>query len=324
MIGTDISIIEGIERRRVRQGLVFGKFMPPTSGHLYLANFARSSCENLTIVVSSLPDEPIPGKLRYQWMKEIFPDCNVVHLDKAMPQEPASLEDRAFFQLWGDVLGQYCPAGKFDALFASEPYGYRVADIMNTKFIPVDTAREMVGVSGTMVRESPFRHWDKLHPVVRPYFLKRVAILGPESPEKDALLKKLADHFGTSYVANYAETLRKDFSKNIPAYNDITLTDISTIARGQIASEGALARHANKVMFVGAELKSIEELSKRLFGGCPEWVEEEAKKADYDLCFSCSPEKASGKKLVVLDQSGVDGRFQRVIEVINALWPDLK
>ena len=279
MIGTDISIVRGIEGRRIRHGLVFGKFMPPTNGHLYLANFARNSCQNLTIVVCSLPDEPIPGKLRYQWMKEIFPDCNVVHLDKVMPQEPASLEDHVFFQLWGDALSAYCPGDKFDALFASESYGYRVADIMNVKFIPVDTAREMVGVSGTAVREAPFRHWDKLHPVVRPYFLKRIAFLGPESPEKTALIKKLAAHFSTSYVASYAETLRKDFSKNIPAFNGMTLADISTIARGQIASEEALARQANKIIFVGAQLKSIGELSRVLFGECPVWVEEEAKKA---------------------------------------------
>jgi HTH-type transcriptional repressor of NAD biosynthesis genes len=289
--------------------------MPPTNGHIYLADFARRCCENLTIVVCSLPEEPIPGKLRYQWMKEIFPDCNVVHLDKVMPQEPANLEDRAFFRLWSDALNSFCPAEKFDALFASESYGYRVADIMNVKFIPVDAARAMVSVSGTAVRENPFLHWDKLHPVVRPYFLKRVVLVGLGSPEKDALLRKLAEYFNTTYVADYAKTLIGDFSKNIPAYNEasLTLTDISTIARGQIASEEALARQANKIIFVGSELKSIAGMSRRLFDDCPAWLEEEAGKIKYDLNLEIGS-----------DDADIDKKFQHAVEAIHALWPALK
>lgn len=332
MIGTDKSIIAGIEGRHIRQGLIFGKFMPPTNGHLYLANFARGCCEKLTIVVCSLPDEPIPGNLRYQWMKEIFPDCNIVHLDKVMPQEPASLEDRPFFQLWGDTLSSYCPEGKFDALFASESYGYRVADVMGIKFIPVDTAREMVDISGTAVREHPLRHWERLHPVVRPYFLKRVALLGREAPEKTALLKKLAAYFNTSFAANYAENISAEFSNNIPDYSNasLALADISTIARGQMASEAALAREARKILFAGSELKSIAKASITLFGNCPAWVEEEAEKTDYDLYLVINPDESgwwsdSGspkENITVLCQPDIDKKFDRAIEVILSLWPD--
>jgi NadR type nicotinamide-nucleotide adenylyltransferase len=332
MIGTDISIVRGIEGRRIGHGLVFGKFMPPTNGHLYLINFARNSCAKLTIVVCSLPAEPIPGRLRYQWMKEIFPDCDVVHLDEAMPQEPSHAGDRPFFQLWGDTLRRYCSGATFDALFASESYGYRMADIMNIKFIPVDTAREMVGTSGTAVRENPFLHWDKLPPVVRPYFLKRVVILGSPSAEKNLFIKRLAEYFNTSYVADYRETLLDDFARNIPAYNaaPLTLADISTIARSQSASEEALAGEANKVLFISSELKSIAGLSGRLFGTCPDWIAAEAGKINYDLylivgsddtCWWTEGGSLAGKKFMIVDETDTDKKFQRAVEVIQALWP---
>lgn len=335
MIGADISLVKGIERRRVEQGLVFGKFMPPTNGHLYLVNFARSSCEKLTIVVCSLPTEAIPGKLRYQWMKEIFPDCNVVHLDEVMPQEPSHAEDKAFFQLWGDTLHKHCPGIKVDALFASEPYGYKMADIMKVRFIPVDAAREMVAISGTALRENPFLHWNRIHPVVRPYFLKRIALLGSNASEKNALIRKLAEHFDTSYAANYAETLVNDFSRNLPAYNatSLTLADISTIARGQMASEAALAQQAHKLLFVASELKSVAVLSEKMFGDCPGWVEEEAKKINYDLYLALDSDDSSwwkaaspfsGAKLVAVEGAGMDMKFQNIVRTLCALWPDLR
>ena len=45
MIGTGISLVSGSESRRVGYGLIFGKFMPPTNGHLYLANLLIKSAE---------------------------------------------------------------------------------------------------------------------------------------------------------------------------------------------------------------------------------------------------------------------------------------
>ena len=69
ILGTDPKILEGIESQYVGHGLAFGKFMPPTNGHLHFLEFARKSCRKLTIIVCSLDDEPIPGEIRYKWMK---------------------------------------------------------------------------------------------------------------------------------------------------------------------------------------------------------------------------------------------------------------
>ena len=101
--------------------------------------------------------------------------------------------------------------------------------------------------------------------------------------------------------------LVNDFSKNIPAYSEgsLSLADISTIARGQRASEEALARQANKILFVGADLKAVAVLSRKLFGDCPTWVEEEAAKVSYDLYLD------------------VNDKFERAIEAIHAAWPSL-
>jgi NadR type nicotinamide-nucleotide adenylyltransferase len=298
-LGKDPAILEGIESEFVGHGLVFGKFMPPTNGHLHFIEFARQSCRKLTIVVCSLPEEPIPGDVRYKWMKELFPDCNVVHHydkiaqePKATPQDPTGAEDIKFFETWRDSLHKHCPGEKFDALFASEDYGFRMADIMGIKFIPVDIRRELVPISGTEMRNNPLRHWDHLHPVIRPYFVKRIAIVGPESAGKSTLAEKLGEHFNTTYVGEYGRSYLAECERQMPGYiaNNMNIKDISTIARGQMASEYSLARQANRLLFCDTELRTTEYWSKFYFNGqCPQWVSKLAEERKYDLYLLVDP-----------------------------------
>ncbi|GEM_PF-101173 len=299
VLGTDPAIMEGIESEYVGHGLAFGKFMPPTNGHLHFLEFARQSCHKLTIMVCSLPDEPIAGEIRYQWMKELFPDCNVVHHYAPIQQEPTptpddptGVTDIPFFESWRDSIKRHCPGEKFDALFASEDYGFRMADIMDIKFIPVDIQRELVPISGTKMRNNPMEHWEHLHPVIRPYFLKRVAIVGPESCGKSTLAQDLAAHFNTVSVGEYARSYLDTCERQIPGYIEkhMDITDISTIARGQIRSEDSLARQANRVMFSDTELLTTEYWSRFYFNGaCPPWVSKEAKSRQYDHYLLVDP-----------------------------------
>ena len=60
------------------RGFLLGKFLPPHQGHVFLAEFARRHCDSLTILVCSLARDPIPGALRFAWMRELFPDCRVI------------------------------------------------------------------------------------------------------------------------------------------------------------------------------------------------------------------------------------------------------
>lgn len=62
-----------LEEKKIGSGLVFGKFMPLHLGHVLLLRFAEASCHRLTIVVCSLENEPIPGHVRFQWVKKNVP-----------------------------------------------------------------------------------------------------------------------------------------------------------------------------------------------------------------------------------------------------------
>jgi NadR type nicotinamide-nucleotide adenylyltransferase len=248
--------------------------MPPHRGHQFLVEFARHYVEHLTVLVCSLARDPIPGRLRHEWVRRMFPDCHIVHVTEELPQEPADHPD--FWPIWRDVCRRAAPDG-VDFVFASEPYGLKLAEVLGGHFVPVDPTRELFPVSGTMVREAPLRHWDMIPECVRPYFVKRVCVFGPESTGKSTMARDLARHFDTVYAWEYARPLLD------PQGGRCEADDIPRIVRGQIATEEALATQANRVMFCDTDVLTTTVWSDVLFGDTPGWVRELAERRTYDL-----------------------------------------
>ena len=259
-------------------GMVLGKFIPPHLGHVYLIDFARNYVDELVIVVETQQTQPIPGELRYNWVRQMFPDANVLQMTDENPQEPGEHPD--FWQVWKQSLKKILPFSP-DYLFASEDYGWKLAEVMGATFIPVDVERSVMPVSGTAVRDDPIGNWEFIPRVARPYFAKRICVFGPESTGKSTLCRQLAEHFDTVYVPEYARThIEMHAAKN---GTELSLDDIPLIARGQMAAEDAIALNANRFVFCDTDLIATTIWSDWLFNSCPDWILEEANRRTYDL-----------------------------------------
>lgn len=260
------------------RGLVLGKFMPPHAGHVYLCEFARRWVDDLTIVVGTLESEPIPGALRFAWMRELFPFDRVVHLTDQNPQDPSEHPD--FWSIWRASLERVLPA-KPDVLFASEAYGEKLAEVLGARFIAVDSVRSIVPVSGTAIRANPRQHWEHLPRCVRPHFVRRVSIVGPESTGKTTLARRLAERFATVWVPEWARTV---LERRRGSLEGLDWTDL---VRGQIASEEALARDANRVLICDTDPIVTPLWADALLGACPDDVRVAARGRRYDLTLLC-------------------------------------
>ncbi len=224
-------------------------------------------------MVCSIESEPIPGPLRLAWVRELATGCNVVHCAEALPQEPKDSAD--FWPIWRAAIRRHVP-DPIDFVFASEPYGERLAAELDATFIPFDLQRELCSTSGTAIRTDPLANWAFIPECVRPHFVKRIAILGPESTGKSTLARNLASAFNTTYAWEHARPLLdlKQGRCDPP--------DIELIARSQLALEETMARRANRVLLCDTTLLLTKVWSEVLFGACPPWIAHAAQRR-YDL-----------------------------------------
>jgi len=263
------------------RGMVLGKFLPPHAGHVYLCEFARRWVDELTIVVGTLAREPIPGELRFAWMKELFPNDRVVHLTDENPQDPS--EHRDFWAIWKASLARVVPM-PLDFVFASDAYGERLARELGARFVAVDPSRAIVPVSGTAIRDDPLACWEHLPRCVRAHFVKRVSILGPESTGKTTLTRTLAAALGTVWVPEWARTLLESRGGKLEGL------DWMDIVRGQIASEDSLARAANRILVCDTDPLATTVWAEALLGVCPEPIRAAANDRRYDLTLLTAPD----------------------------------
>jgi NadR type nicotinamide-nucleotide adenylyltransferase len=143
--------------------------------------------------------------------------------------------------------------------------------------MPLDVSGIIDGTSERDVRDNPLAHWSCLPRVVRPHYVKRVCVFGPESTGKSTLALALAEHFGTVAVPEYAKTYIEQTGREIDDQ------DMLAIARGQCALEDATARDANRVLFCDSDLVTSIIWSGRLVGSVPAWLRTEADRRSYDL-----------------------------------------
>lgn len=263
------------------RGMVLGKFMPPHLGHVYLCETAQGLVDELTIVVGTLAAEPIPGALRHAWMTELFPRARVLHLTDENPQDPS--EHPEFWRIWRESLLRILPDPP-DVVLASESYGHRLAAELGARFVPIDLDRTALPLSGTAIRADPRAHFGALPRCVRPYFVKRVVVFGPESSGKSTLAEALARRFATAWVPEYARTWLEAFARAPVA------EDMPAIARGQAASEDALARNADGVLIADTDPLLTVVWSEVLFGAVDPEVSRLAEARAADLYLLTDPE----------------------------------
>jgi NadR type nicotinamide-nucleotide adenylyltransferase len=264
---------------RPDHGFVLGKFLPPHAGHVYLCDFARRYVKQLTILVCSLPADPIPGHLRATWMREMFPDARVLHCDEAgLPQSPED-DPENFWSIWRDVVWRYHPE-KLDVVFASETYGHRLAAEAGARFVPVDMGRTTFPVSGTQVRADPYGQWRYLPPPVRRHYLKRVTLFGAESTGKTTLANLLSARYDTVVAPEFGRFHTEAFGSGATSPEDIR-----QIVAGHLAGVEAARPFANRVLIEDTDPVLTAIWSDALCGSRDPWF---AAYRDYpDLYLLC-------------------------------------
>jgi HTH-type transcriptional repressor of NAD biosynthesis genes len=253
------------------QGFILGKFAPFHLGHSFLIQQALAQCDRLTIFVHSQPEDSIPGWLRYHWVKSSFPELDVRHLIG-----PAETRLTQVLKISADSPS---------LLFESGEKQKTLAEYLGFQHVSIDLERLHYPVTTAEIRQDPHAHFDLLPRNVRPHFLKRVALVGPESCGKSYLAEQLARHFNTAFVEEYGRTYCEKFGM------DSTELDFAHVAGGQLYHEDEKALDANRILFCDTDLIVTQIWSEVYFDGkCQPWIFWADHARRYDLFLLCAPD----------------------------------
>ncbi|MCC7358310.1 MAG: AAA family ATPase [Anaerolineales bacterium] len=259
-------------------GLVIGKFMPVHAGHMALIAWARPQVDTLHVVLFSKPDEPIAGEVRAEWLGELYPELPLHHVTEAGPVDYA---DRAAWAFWVAAIRAALGGAAVDVVFSSEPYGPELARRLGARHAAFDPARAQTPVSATQIRTNPLAHWRHIPLPARPYFARRVAIVGAESTGKTTLAQALAKRFGTMWVPEFA----RDY---LLARGGVCVeADMLVIAAGQADAEDRQARAGNGLLICDTNCLTTQLWYEHYFGAPPEALRRLARERTAHLYLLC-------------------------------------
>jgi HTH-type transcriptional regulator, transcriptional repressor of NAD biosynthesis genes len=279
-------------------GVFPGKFFPPHRGHLNAIIHAATQCEKLYVVVSDNPDiarrvceecsiKELPLHLRARWMAQelkAFDHIKVVILDETgIPSYPDGTVP------WSKKLLETIPE-KFNAIFGGE-LEYRETYMKNfpedINYVIYDYNRSRYHLSGTKVRDNPFKYWDYILGAARHHFVKRILITGTESCGKTTLSQYLAKIYHTSWTAEYGRMFIDDELGGCD--QAIVKDDFLRIAQLHRELEEEALRTANRLVFIDSDAVVTQYYCKVYAGMYCEELERYIDPNRYDVILLFQP-----------------------------------
>lgn len=190
---------------KYKVGMYGGSFDPLHVGHIHDIIKAASLCDELYIMISWCENrESTTKELRYRWIL----NCTK-HLDNVkiiMVEDKAVSKDVYNTDYYWEKGAQDIKEtiGKpIDAVFCGSDYlgTNRFESLYCPESEVIYFDRTEVPISSTEIREWATSHWDYIPDVCKPYYTKKVLVVGGESTGKSTLVQNLALAFNTNYVS---------------------------------------------------------------------------------------------------------------------------
>ena len=288
------------------KGFITGSFRPFHIGHEALINYGKQHCDELTILITTLPNEVIPYKYRLKWVLSTYLDDPKVTIVADTIEEPLLTGD-ALSVWWGLYVKQ--KFGHFDRVFTSEDYGDVFAASMGAKHFLFDKKRIDIPVSATKIRTEPLTNWKYLNNFAKDYFVKKIAIVGTESTGKSTMVKQLAEHYAKKYENPISYFVNEAGDEIVENSNDTKEDQILKIAEEHAKKILRQARKSEKVLFIDTDLNITKSYSKFLFNKVPTfepWIEKANQIDLYIFLTKDAPYVQDGRRLSKEDRDKLE------------------
>ncbi|MDD7568784.1 MAG: multifunctional transcriptional regulator/nicotinamide-nucleotide adenylyltransferase/ribosylnicotinamide kinase NadR [[Actinobacillus] rossii] len=289
------KVLQIVEQKDKRVGIIFGKFYPVHTGHINMIYEAFSKVDELHVVVCTDSERDLKlfqeskmkrmptNQDRLRWMQQIFKyqkeQIFIHHLvEDGIPSYPNGWEG------WSSAVKNLLISKNVNpsVVFSSEvqdkePY----EKYLGLEVVLVDPQREFFNVSATKIRTNPFQYWKFIPKEVRPFFAKTIAILGGESSGKSVLVNKLATVFNTTSAWEYGrEFVFEQLGGDEQA---MQYSDYPQMALGHQKYVNYAVRHAHKVAFIDTDYITTQAFCIQYEGKAHPFLDSMIKEYPFDV-----------------------------------------
>ena len=104
-------------------------------------------------------------------------------------------------------------------------------------------------INSTELRKAPYKHFDWLPNIVKPYYVKKVLLMGSESTGKSTLTINLANRFNTNYIDEAGREISERSGTDLLMLSE----DFTEILLQHKLNEIKAVENSNKVLFIDTD-----------------------------------------------------------------------
>lgn len=234
---------------KYKTGMYGGSFNPLHLGHVDCIIQAANMCEALFLVLSAgVSREEIDLRVRYRWLYQLTKHIGNVKI--IILQDTAQTKEDYTQEYWmadADIVKKQI-GQTIDVVFCGSDYDetsfWNICYPESERYI-----FKRNHISSTKIRQNPYAHWDWIASTAKPYYVKKVLLMGSESTGKSTLTINLANHYNTNYI----DEAGRDISERSGTDQMMLSEDFTEILLQHKLNEINAMKHSNKILFIDTD-----------------------------------------------------------------------